>query len=57
MSKFLGTLLKAGKDEEGAALVEYTVLLGIVMVTVITSVLLVGSWVGTQWANLQATLP
>jgi pilus assembly protein Flp/PilA len=57
MRKFLGTLQKASEDEDGAALVEYTVLLGIVMVTVITSVLLVGSWVGTQWVNLQATLP
>jgi pilus assembly protein Flp/PilA len=57
MGKFLGTLQKVSEDEEGAALVEYTVLLGIVMVTVLTSVLLVGAWVGTQWSNLQAALP
>jgi pilus assembly protein Flp/PilA len=57
MRKFLGTLQKVSEDEEGAALVEYTVLLGIVMVTVLTSVLLVGAWVGTQWSNLQAALP
>ncbi len=29
MRKFLGTLKNLGKDEEGAALIEYTVLLGI----------------------------
>ena len=57
MSKFLGTLKKLGKDEDGAALIEYTVLLGIMLVAVIATIVLVGSWVGTQWVNLQAALP
>lgn len=39
-------------DESGAAMVEYTVLLGIITVAVIASVILVGGWVGTQWTNL-----
>lgn len=57
MRKFLGTLKKLGKDEEGAALIEYTVLLGIMLVAVIATIILVGGWISTQWINLQAALP
>ena len=57
MRKFLGTLVKFGKDEEGAALIEYTVLLGIMLVAVIAAIVFVGGWIGTQWAALQAALP
>ena len=57
MRKFLGTLKKFGKDEEGAALVEYTVLLGILLVAVIVTIGSVGGWIGTQWTNLFAALP
>jgi pilus assembly protein Flp/PilA len=39
-------------DEEGAALVEYTVLLGIMLVAVITTIGLVGGWMGTKWTAL-----
>ncbi|WP_409192553.1 Flp family type IVb pilin [Bradyrhizobium sp. RDM4] len=56
MRKFLGNLKKLGKDEEGAALIEYTVLLGIMLVAVIATIVLVGSWIGTQWTTLQANL-
>ena len=57
MRKFLGTLTKFGKDEEGAALIEYTVLLGILLVAVIATIILVGGWIGTQWTTLNAALP
>ena len=57
MRKFLGTLTKLSKDEEGAALIEYTVLLGIMLVAVIAAIVFVGGWIGTQWAALQAALP
>ncbi|MGY4506352.1 pilus assembly protein Flp/PilA [Bradyrhizobium sp. GM24.11] len=57
MRKFLGNLKKLGKDEEGAALIEYTVLLGILLVAVIATIVLVGSWINTQWTTLQAALP
>jgi pilus assembly protein Flp/PilA len=45
------------KDEEGAALIEYTVLLGIMLVAVIAVIILVGQWIVTQWTTLQSTLP
>lgn len=57
MRKFLSTLTKFVKDEEGAALIEYTVLLGIMLVAVIATIILVGGWIGTQWTNLFAALP
>ena len=57
MRKFLGILVKLSKDEEGAALIEYTVLLGIMLVAVIATIVLVGGWINTQWTNLQGALP
>ncbi len=57
MRKFLGTLTKLGKDEEGAALVEYTVLLGIMLVAVIALIGTVGVWVSGKWQSLATALP
>ncbi|MER8402275.1 Flp family type IVb pilin [Mesorhizobium sp. M0306] len=44
-------------DEHGAAMVEYTILLGIITVAVIATIILVGGWVTGQWTTLQAALP
>jgi pilus assembly protein Flp/PilA len=57
MGKFLRTLTKFGKDEEGAALIEYTVLLGIMLVAVIATIILVGTWISGQWTALNTALP
>ena len=57
MRKFLGTLVKLGNDEEGAALIEYTVLLGIMLVAVIATIVLVGTWISGKWTALNAALP
>jgi len=56
MRKFLGTLTKFGKDEEGAALVEYTVLLGILLVGVIVTIGLVGTWISGKWTALNTAI-
>jgi pilus assembly protein Flp/PilA len=48
------TMLK--KDEDGAALIEYTVLIGILLVAVIAIILFVGSWISTQWSGLSAAI-
>jgi pilus assembly protein Flp/PilA len=56
MAKILGSLQKFKEDEEGAALIEYTVLLGIMLVAVIASIKVVGGWVGTQWTSLSTAL-
>jgi len=56
MSKALQLLNKLAKDEEGAALVEYTVLLGIMLVAVVGTIGLVGGWVNTKWTALWTAL-
>lgn len=43
-------------DEDGAALVEYTVLLGILLVAVISTIGLVGTWINMKWSTLAAAL-
>lgn len=48
---------KLKNDEEGAALIEYTVLLGILVVAVIATITLVGTWVNGRWVALNAALP
>lgn len=40
------------RDEEGASLIEYTVLIGILVVAVIATISSVGSWVNTKWTAL-----
>jgi pilus assembly protein Flp/PilA len=56
MGKMLQLLNKLAKDEEGAALVEYTVLLGIMLVAVVGTIGLVGGWVNTKWTALWTAL-
>jgi pilus assembly protein Flp/PilA len=55
-NKILLVAHKLGKDEQGAALVEYTVLLGVMLVTVISTVVMVGGWVNAKWSALWAVL-
>jgi pilus assembly protein Flp/PilA len=57
MSNALTLLRRLGKDEDGAALIEYTVLLGILLVAVIATIGLVGTWINNQWTALHAALP
>lgn len=54
LKAFFAALLK---DEQGAAMVEYTILLGIIAVAVIVTIIAVGSWVGDQWTSLSTSLP
>jgi pilus assembly protein Flp/PilA len=42
--------------EDGAALIEYTVLLGILVVAVISLIVAVGRWVNGRWSTLNAQL-
>jgi pilus assembly protein Flp/PilA len=56
MRKTVQLMTKLGRDEEGAALVEYTVLLGIMLVAVITTIGLVGGWMTTKWTALWTAL-
>jgi pilus assembly protein Flp/PilA len=44
------------KDEAGAALIEYSVLLGIVLAGVVATITLVGTWVSGKWTALNTAL-
>jgi pilus assembly protein Flp/PilA len=57
MAKII-TALKRFKydDESGAALVEYTVLIGILLVAVIGIITFVGGWISSEWSSLSASL-
>jgi len=62
-SRFLRPIVKREKqsgllqDQEGASLLEYTVLVGIITVAAIAAIGLVGTWVGNQWTSLSTKLP
>ncbi len=56
VKKFTQAVKQLDQDEEGAALIEYTVLLGVLLVAVIATIGWVGGWVGGQWGALKANL-
>jgi pilus assembly protein Flp/PilA len=56
MQQFRRLVRKLSRDEQGAALVEYTVLLGIMLVAVIATISLVGGWINTKWSALWTAL-
>ena len=44
------------KQNSGAAMLEYTVLLAIILVAAITAIIFAGDWAAGVWTNLQTTL-
>jgi pilus assembly protein Flp/PilA len=55
--KIFELMRRLGDDEDGAALLEYTVLLGILLVAVIGTITLVGTWISGRWTALNGALP
>jgi pilus assembly protein Flp/PilA len=56
MSRVLNLVRRLSKDESGAALIEYTVLLGILLIAVIATIGMVGTWINGQWSSLAKAL-
>jgi pilus assembly protein Flp/PilA len=54
--KTIQLLRRLGKDEDGAALLEYTVLLGILLIAVIAVIAAVGGWISKEWTALNSKL-
>jgi pilus assembly protein Flp/PilA len=51
--KKLASLARAFREEEsGAAMIEYSILIGIISVSSIAIVVLIGNWVGTEFKDL-----
>ena len=44
------------KNQSGAAMIEYSILVGIIAGGVITVVIAVGTWVTAQWTTLNTAL-
>ncbi|QKC92167.1 Flp family type IVb pilin [Mesorhizobium sp. NZP2234] len=56
MKKLMMVTRQFRDDENGAAMVEYTILLGIITVAVIGTIVTVGGWVNTKWTALNDNL-
>jgi pilus assembly protein Flp/PilA len=52
----ISLLNRIKKDENGAALIEYTVLLGILLIAVIAIIAGVGGWISAEWASLSTNI-
>ena len=57
MSNVLNLVSKLRQDQDGAAMIEYTVLLGVMMGGVMATVGLIGIWTASYWTTVQVQLP
>ena len=56
MKKFVTFFRDLHEDKRGAAFIEYTALLGVILAVAIGILAAVGSWAGGTWAFLCSTL-
>jgi pilus assembly protein Flp/PilA len=56
MTKALNAIKRFAADEDGASLIEYTVLLGIMLIAVIATITAVGGWITNKWTVLCTSL-
>ena len=57
MTKALNVIKRFAADEEGTALMEYTILLGILVIAVIGIITTLGTWISSQWKALCSAVP
>jgi pilus assembly protein Flp/PilA len=56
MQKLIVALGNFKKDESGASLIEYSLLIGLITVAVVATVAVVSGWVVDAWTGLETTL-
>ena len=56
MKTLLNLIRSLHDDKSGAAFIEYTVLLGVILVASIATIAAVGTWAGNQWSALNTNL-
>jgi pilus assembly protein Flp/PilA len=44
------------RDENGAALLEYTVLIGLLLTSVLVAIASIATWIGGKWTALNSNL-
>ncbi|PSJ60736.1 Flp family type IVb pilin [Pseudaminobacter soli (ex Li et al. 2025)] len=52
MNKLMSIARQFREEEDGAAMVEYSILIGIVAAASITAIIAIGGWVGNQFSGL-----
>jgi pilus assembly protein Flp/PilA len=52
MTKLGAIFVRVRKDESGATMIEYSILIGIITVAAIAGISFMGTWVGEQWTAL-----
>jgi pilus assembly protein Flp/PilA len=57
MSKFNKLAARFARDERGASMVEYSILIGIITAATVGTIVLVGGKVTTAWNTLNAAMP
>ena len=57
IEKIRKSLIRLHHDESGTAMIEYSILLGLIAVATIGMVIFVGGWVTNQWSHLSTSLP
>ena len=50
MTKLRGFFARLRKDDDGASLIEYSILIGLISALAVASILTMGEWVASQWA-------
>ena len=56
MTKFINIVKSFTSDESGAAMVEYSILIGLIAAAVVAAIILIGDWIVVQWDALVAAL-
>ncbi len=56
VSRLNTELARLARDERGASLLEYTILLALITAGAVASVTSVGTWVGQKWSGLKTAL-
>ena len=57
MQSIVNLVKQLMRDEDGASLIEYTVLLAIILIATIGLIAAVGTWVSGRWSALNSALP
>jgi pilus assembly protein Flp/PilA len=56
MKRMRTSLTRLRHDENATAMLEYSILIGLITVVVIAIIAFVGGWVGSQWSTLSSAL-
>ncbi|QKC84396.1 Flp family type IVb pilin [Mesorhizobium sp. NZP2077] len=56
MKRLLHVAMQFRNDENGAAMVEYSILIGIIAAVSIVAIIAIGGWVGSQFTGLCTAL-